>query len=185
LGIRIKNILHIDFIGKSITEIHLYEDYIEEFKKIMLSKPTLKISFINLDPLDHSLLKKKLSDNKIRLAAEMYLKRLNKRLATTPFTAHKKWLKSEIERATVVTRTCPNVTSRAPSDTADNENIETIQTDSKVKNVKGNQVTTNIDNINGQTEDVEMLDASCIATECNEEDISSQLVATSLENSQQ
>lgn len=93
----LRNILSVDFIGRSITEVHLYGDYAEEFKALMLGRlPSL--AFVDIDPIDDTLLRNSVAENKAMEAARKYQKRLTRRLEQTPSKAHKRFLQSEIDR---------------------------------------------------------------------------------------
>lgn len=97
----LKNILHIDFIGKSLTEVHLYEDYVDTFKEL-LTKNSQRCTFVDVDPLDGGLLRYAVVENKALEAAKRYHDRLTRRLTQTPVTGHKKFLKLEIEKAKAI-----------------------------------------------------------------------------------
>lgn len=96
--ISLRNILHIDFIGKSVTEFHVYSDYAENFKR-QLTAACPSISFVDIDPLDTALLKNDAAEDKVSRAAELYTKRLERRLSTTPSKGHKIFLRQELARA--------------------------------------------------------------------------------------
>jgi hypothetical protein len=96
--VSLRNILHIDFIGKSVTEFHIYSDYIPTFKSLMTAAcPT--ISFVEVDPLDTALLRNDAAEDKVSRAIELYTKRLERRLSTTPSKGHKNFLRQELARA--------------------------------------------------------------------------------------
>ena len=96
--VSLRNVLHIDFIGKSVTEFHVYSDYADKMKSLMIAAcPT--ISFIDVDPLDTALLRNDASEDRVRRAAELYTKRLERRLSTTPSQGHRNFLRQELARA--------------------------------------------------------------------------------------
>jgi hypothetical protein len=97
--VQMKNILNIDFIGKSLVEIHLYADYLETFKGKLLDRKCLQIEFLNVNPLDDGLLRYAVAENKALEAARKYHHRLARRLEQTPITAHKKFLREELAKA--------------------------------------------------------------------------------------
>ena len=86
------------FIGKAIAEFHVYVDYIDTFKaKIADSLPS--VSFVDLDPLDPDLIKDESVLDRIKVAGEKLIVRLQKRQKETPIPSHKRFLAKEIERA--------------------------------------------------------------------------------------
>ena len=97
-GIHLRNVPNIDFIGKSLTEFHVYSDYVDEFKKLITSKiPSM--SFVDADPLCPSMFKDEAILDKVTEAARRYARRLEKRIVASPSMSHKRFLKSELERA--------------------------------------------------------------------------------------
>jgi hypothetical protein len=95
--VSLRNILSIDFIGKSVTEFHIYSDYIGEFKRLLTAAcPTVK--FVELDPLDTALLKNVAAEDRAARACAMYSKRLERRLKASPISAHRRFLRNELER---------------------------------------------------------------------------------------
>jgi hypothetical protein len=99
--VSLRNILHIDFIGKSVTEFHVYSDYAENFKR-QLTAASPSISFLDIDPLDTALLRNDAAEDKVSRAAELYARRLERRLSTTPSKGHKVFLRQELARARLV-----------------------------------------------------------------------------------
>ena len=97
LGISLRNILNIDFIGRNITEVQLYEDYVATFKNLLAKVPAVK--FVDLDPLDPGLLLKEVAADKVVLAAQKYAHRLQKRLKTAVVLGHQKYLNRELRKA--------------------------------------------------------------------------------------
>lgn len=98
-GMEMRNVLHIDYVGKSVVEFHLYDCYLESFKVIATEKfPQWEI-LEGLDPLNDSLLRRSILEDKAVAAAEKYKNRLTKRLKTTPSAAHRRFLESELARA--------------------------------------------------------------------------------------
>ena len=96
-GVSLRNIMHIDFIGKSLMEIHIFEDYLAIFKERLLNRVST-VQFLDIDPLSPELLRYNTASNKSLEAAKLYLRRLTKRLETTPSAAHKRFLSNEIAR---------------------------------------------------------------------------------------
>jgi hypothetical protein len=102
-GISLSNVLHIDFIGRKLMEIHLYQDYASIFKEKILSKKfSDPWSFVDVDPLGEDLLKYSTAMDKKLEAAKRYSARLTKRLTTTPSVGHKKFLQLELDRCNLV-----------------------------------------------------------------------------------
>jgi hypothetical protein len=94
---------NISWIGRSICEFHVFKDYIEEFK-VLVSKNLPSIQFIDLDPLDPSLMPYHLKGvedigKAAKMAAEKMIKRLSTRVESAPVNAHKRFLQLEIQRA--------------------------------------------------------------------------------------
>lgn len=100
-GVSLRNILGIDFIGKSLTEVHIYADYVETFKRL-LTETCADLHFVDVDPMDEGLLRKELAGNKTLAAAQKYHARLARRLEQTPSAAHRRFLRREMERAGAV-----------------------------------------------------------------------------------
>jgi hypothetical protein len=98
-GMEMRNILHIDYVGKSVMEFHLYDDYLTNFKAIAAEKFPQWEVLDGLDPLSDSLLKRSILNDKVALAAEKYRTRLSKRLKSTPSAAHRRFLEKELARA--------------------------------------------------------------------------------------
>lgn len=98
-GMEMRNILHIDYVGKSVMEFHIYDDYLSNFKAIAAEKFPQWEVLDGLDPLSDSLLKRSILDDKVALAAEKYRTRLSKRLKSTPSAAHRRFLEKELARA--------------------------------------------------------------------------------------
>jgi hypothetical protein len=96
-NVALRNILSIDFIGRSVTEFHIFSDYIPEFKNLMkMNCPT--IEFLDLDPLDTALLKNVAAEERAGRAVALYTKRLTRRLKTSPSKAHQHFLRGELDR---------------------------------------------------------------------------------------
>ena len=97
-GVFLRNIPHIDFIGKSVTEFHLFSDYADTFKR-KLEGACKTIHFIDVDPLEPTLLRKTELEGNTTMAATKYLNRLERRFSTSPSSVHKDFLGEEINRA--------------------------------------------------------------------------------------
>jgi hypothetical protein len=113
--ISLGNILHIDFIGRKLMEVHLYEDYVEAFKEKVLSvskRFTDPWSFVEVDPLDSELLRFSTVMDKKLEAAKRYSARLTRRIATTPSAGHKKFLEKELARCNEIIS--PSMSSSSP-----------------------------------------------------------------------
>lgn len=98
-GMEMRNVLHIDYVGKSIVEFHLYDDYLENFKAIAAEKFPQWEVLEGLDPLSDSLLKRSILEDKVAEAAAKYKSRLSRRIKSTPSAAHRRFLESELARA--------------------------------------------------------------------------------------
>lgn len=110
--VSISNILHIDFIGRKLMEIHLFEDYVETFKSKILSKKFVDPwTFVDVDPLGSDLLRYSTAIDKCLEAAKRYSARLTKRIATTPSAIHKRFLEAELARANTVLNTSMDTSS--------------------------------------------------------------------------
>lgn len=92
--VAMRNILNIDFIGRSLCEIHLYADYADTFKEKLKT-----YKFVDINPLDAGLLQYATAENKVLEAARRYQHRLARRLEQTPVVAHKRYLRTEIDKA--------------------------------------------------------------------------------------
>lgn len=97
-GISLSQVPNISFIGKAIAEFHVYVDYVDTFREKM-SEALDGVTFIDLDPLDPALIKNEAAIDKFRVASQMLLKRLEKRVTETPTAAHRRFLKAELQRA--------------------------------------------------------------------------------------
>lgn len=98
-GMEMRNVLHIDYVGQSIVEFHLYEDYLTDFKAIAAAKFPQWVILEGLDPLSDSLLKRSVMEDKMAEAANKYKSRLTKRIQSTPSAAHRRFLQREMARA--------------------------------------------------------------------------------------
>lgn len=99
-GVQGRNILNIDFIGKSLTEFHVFSDYEEEFKKILQDKIP-NMTFIEMDPLCPDSFKDEAILDRVTLAATKYAQRLEKRVTSSPSMAHRTFLRAELARASL------------------------------------------------------------------------------------
>lgn len=98
-----RNILNIDFIGRSLCEFHIYQDYANTFKDKLHSAlsdkaPEFKI-LEDLDPLSPSLLRQIDSENKVVEAARKYIYRLERRWGSVKVVGYRKFLDREVARA--------------------------------------------------------------------------------------
>lgn len=99
-GVTLRNVLNIDFIGKSVTEFHVFSDYVPRFKELVGACST--IHFLDIDPLDTALLRNPAVEDKTARAAAMYAQRLERRLQNSPSASHKRFLRTELARAKAV-----------------------------------------------------------------------------------
>lgn len=118
--VALRNIFSIDFIGKSLTEFHVADDYADEFRRRMTSR-NVPITFVDADPLDDGLLRYSTVANKQLEAARKYHARLSKRLEQSPIAAHRAFLKTEMARAQCIIDSVPRSSTQAAAPAQPND----------------------------------------------------------------
>lgn len=99
LGVTLRNVLWIDFIGRSVAEFHVFGDYVETFKELLGRVPSVK--FIPIDPLSGDLFKNnEAAEQRSARAAEKYAEKLARRLQSARSSEHRRFLQAEMQRAT-------------------------------------------------------------------------------------
>lgn len=96
--VNLRQVPNIDFIGNSIAEFHVYVDYAKKFKELVTGTIP-SIAFIDLDPLDPALFKDSEVADRSKEACEKLLSRLQRRINSSPTTAHKRYLSIQMAKA--------------------------------------------------------------------------------------